>query len=96
MIDRYERDQPGLEIDRTKEAPCTIYPVTNNEREHRGGSNDVSRTSGEHKLRHNPCGLRPLWFGILIAIITTVVVGAAIGGSIGGTMANSSSKPLST
>jgi hypothetical protein len=96
MFDPSERDQPGLEVDKTKEAPHAIYPVANNKLEDRDGYNDVSQTSGERKLRHNPFGLRPLWFGILIAVITTVVVGAAIAGGLGGTMANSSSQPLST
>lgn len=40
--------------------------------------------------RGNPCGLGPLAFGLLIALVTSIVVGAAVGGSVGGALSSSS------
>lgn len=99
MYDRTERDQPGLEFDVTKEtahAIYPVYPVTDNKLEYVGDCSDIPQPSSEQKPRHNPFGLRPLWFGILIATITTIIVGVAIGAGIGGAMARSSPKPSSS
>jgi hypothetical protein len=40
--------------------------------------------------RGNPCGLGPLAFGLLIALVTSIVVGAAVGGGVGGALSSSS------
>jgi hypothetical protein len=40
--------------------------------------------------RGNPCGLGPLAFGLLVALVTSIVVGAAVGGGVGGALSSSS------
>jgi hypothetical protein len=37
----------------------------------------------------NPFGLRPVTFGLLIALVTLIIVGAAVGGGLGGSLAAS-------
>jgi hypothetical protein len=49
----------------------------------------TTRLGSNMNQDRNPWGLRPLTFGLLIALITSIVVGAVVGGGVGGALSSS-------
>jgi hypothetical protein len=62
------------------------YPQSEDGYRYAPAGEDASRS------RRNPCGLSPLIFGLLVALITLIVVGAALGGGLGGSLAAAQKK----
>lgn len=89
MLNRSDQDQPGLEVNLNHDGMYTLYPATNDKLEHVDSDTEASKVTVARSSWHYPWGLRPLWFGILIAIVTTIAVGAIVGGAVGGAMAHS-------
>lgn len=52
--------------------------------------NAEEKEEKEKKVHRYPFGLRPLWFGIIIAIVTTIIVAAVVGGIVAATVKPSS------
>ena len=101
MLYQDQNEQPGLEVYRSDEGLHTVYPTATEKIPYIDTNYRVPKTDGEgigdrvkdpHKSQQNPFGLRPLWFGTLIATVTAITVAAVVGGAVGGAMAGSSAK----
>ena len=77
---------PGLELSRQQEGMEAVQP----EKYPADHSPVAAPAHSEKPRRRLPCGLSPLMFGLLIAVITAIVGGAAVGGGVGGSLAGHS------
>ena len=91
-MDRSNYNHSGLEVDRTSEGIQSKYSHTRHDTEYT--SLDKTRlASATHDSRgvtpwKGPWGLRPLTFGLLIAMLTALIVGGVVGGGVGGSIAS--------
>lgn len=89
MFDRAGHEQPGLEVNTDHNGLYTIYPATNDKLEHLDDGTEASKMFHSRSPTQTLCGLKPLWFGILIGVTTAIVVAAIVGGAVGGAMSHS-------
>jgi hypothetical protein len=82
---KVERDsQPGLELDRSRDAGGlhTLYSIPDSKPQSVLPDEAVHFTTHTTTQR-NPFNLSPLWFGVAIALTTALLVGGAVGAGLG-------------
>lgn len=88
--------EDGLQVNNEHEGLQTKFHPTDQPEVYynKGGSTrpQVFAPRDDARKSEIPFGLRPLTFGVLVALITAVVVGAAVGGGVGGALSQKASR----
>ena len=93
-IGHFHSSQPDLEVDLTRDSSKSRFlneqeKYTQNSLQPEAEEHDgLTRVASRSKTFAVPFGLRPLTFGVLIALGTAIMVGGIVGGAVGGVLSS--------